>query len=653
VPLAAFGDAADGAPAIAGPTEEQQELLEVREAVQEVNEFAQEEAPAAVGSTCRATLEVEGIGDTCVAEDGLLRVEQADGRSHTIHGLDAPPIGAAAFAPTSQAAVNGAGVDDVACVGTDQPHFVLVYARPGNVASRYSTIAPLLQREVYKVSAFIDSESRSVDPAASRRLPMRCDGGTPVVLQATLNGLTAGSASFSNIVDGLRAQGYQFNGDGDGKQRYIVYYDSPSPTGAAGTGHVFTSDSSAGAGNQNNKGGLYAVEYRFDNGGSVPHWEVLIHEVIHTMGAVVNDAANASGAGHCTDGEDIMCYQDTQSTSYDPGVCGTKVLDCNRDDYFNPSPPAGSFLSTHWNAAASYNAWLSATGGGGAPPANATGIVQTGASNSTVGIAWTATPGAASYAVSVREPGGAWRQVVITTRTSASIGGLAAERPYEVAVASRAANGTAGEPGLIAVATSATADTTAPARPGVVRSVQRSGSVTLTWTPPTDDVGVMHFELRQVTRTTRGRTIRAAGRTPDTSFMLKTSKLRPGSSYLYEVIARDASGNASPARAVTVRIARDRIKPSRPGWLRAAGATRSSVSLTWAPSSDAGGLAGYVVTQQVGSRWVRIGRQLPASRRAINVVGLRARSTYVFRVQGVDTSGNLSAASSSLSARTR
>src|SRR4051812_34361284 len=80
-PLAAFG----GEDPAATPSPELQQALEVRDEVAQVNADAHDEAPAAVGATCGTTLEVEGIGDTCVTRDGLLRVEQADGRSHTIH----------------------------------------------------------------------------------------------------------------------------------------------------------------------------------------------------------------------------------------------------------------------------------------------------------------------------------------------------------------------------------------------------------------------------------------------------------------------------------------------------------------------------------------------------------------------------------------
>ena len=645
-PIAAFGD---DAPAATGPSPEATELLEVREDVAAVNDEAREDAPAAVGATCRATLDVEGVGDTCVTKDGLLRVEQADGRSHTIHGLDAPPTGAAAFTPTSQSAVNGADVSDVSCVGADAPHYVLIYARPNNVTSRFATVAPLLRSEIYKLSAFIDSESRSVEPTAGRRLPLRCEGGTPVVLQATLSGLASGTANFGAIVDALVAQGYEYNGDKTGNERYIVYYDAPSPSGAAGTGHVFTTDSSAGAGNQNNKGGLYAVEYRFDQGGGVPHWEVLIHEVLHTMGGVVRSAPHSTSAGHCTDGQDVMCYEDGSGSGYTDGACTTKVLDCNRDDYFNPAPAAGSFLATNWNAAATYNDWLVGHAGG-ALPADTGGLTQTGASSNSIGVAWTASSGAGSYVVSVREPGGAWRDALTTSRTSATVGGLVAMSPYEIGVAARSTNGALGERATITVSTNDQVDLVAPSTPSGLRARHKASTVTFSWSDRGDDVGVADFELRQVSTT--GRSLRSAGRTPDTTLTIPSTGLRPGVRYQFEVIARDGASNVSPAARVTLMIARDRAKPTVPGNLRSSSATRSSFVLRWNASRDNVAIKDYVVSQQVNGRWKQLRVTIPARLQTVKIVSLKPNSTYVFRVQARDSSGNLSGASRTVRART-
>ena len=86
-----------------------------------------------------------------------------------------------------------------------------------------------------------------------------------------------------------------------------------------------------------------------------------IHEVMHTLGAVQATAPNATNGGHCTDGIDIMCYDDSSGSSrsstaqkviclssdYRPGG----LLDCNANDYFSINPTPGSYLATHYNVA--------------------------------------------------------------------------------------------------------------------------------------------------------------------------------------------------------------------------------------------------------------------------------------------------------------
>jgi hypothetical protein len=80
----------------------------------------------------------------------------------------------------------------------------------------------------------------------------------------------------------------------------------------------------------------------------------VLHEIGHLLGAVQLTAPHSTGAGHCTDGWDVMCYADggpnDQMTYPCPGDSGHAAFDCNHDDYFNPAPAAWSYLGTHWNA---------------------------------------------------------------------------------------------------------------------------------------------------------------------------------------------------------------------------------------------------------------------------------------------------------------
>jgi hypothetical protein len=84
----------------------------------------------------------------------------------------------------------------------------------------------------------------------------------------------------------------------------------------------------------------------------------VLHEVLHTLGAVQPSAPHFSGGAHCYEIYDVMCYTPKDGTAdvflRDCDIIGAapnpgKPLDCGNDDYFNPSPAPGSYLAGHWN----------------------------------------------------------------------------------------------------------------------------------------------------------------------------------------------------------------------------------------------------------------------------------------------------------------
>ena len=78
------------------------------------------------------------------------------------------------------------------------------------------------------------------------------------------------------------------------------------------------------------------------------------HELGHTLGAVNNNAPNASGHAHCTDEWDVMCYKDGAEVVIQtkcPDRAHDDRLDCNHDDYYSTDPAAGSYLANNFNVA--------------------------------------------------------------------------------------------------------------------------------------------------------------------------------------------------------------------------------------------------------------------------------------------------------------
>lgn len=113
----------------------------------------------------------------------------------------------------------------------------------------------------------------------------------------------------------------------------------------------------APAGNANNgPPGIPGSVARIDSGcwGLASRGQsVEAHELMHSLGAVMRSAPNASAAGHCTDDSDRMCYQDGTVAAL-RSLCAPSqenLFDCADDDYFHTAPGSGSYLATHWDAA--------------------------------------------------------------------------------------------------------------------------------------------------------------------------------------------------------------------------------------------------------------------------------------------------------------
>src|SRR5207302_2182248 len=133
--------------------------------------------------------------------------------------------------------------------------------------------------------------------------------------------------------------------------------------GYAGQSTVIEDDA-PGIGNVINSAAAYSINYGYRDGAGGAR--IFTHENGHAMGAVQLSAPDSTGAWHCTDGQDVMCYPDggPRGSSYSSAVCpnatnGTSLFDCNFNDYWNPAPAPDSYLATHWNLASPDNQWIS------------------------------------------------------------------------------------------------------------------------------------------------------------------------------------------------------------------------------------------------------------------------------------------------------
>ncbi len=284
--------------------------------------------------TCNATEAtlVDGIGLACEV-DGLYRLPTDAVVAPMTHGGDPVPI--------DDLPLMGVARHEPFCVNNDlEPHAVVIYARAHDDVDRYAEKIPVLRNIVIQANTLVHEAGHDTGYEADLRV--RCDGDVIAVREAVLPTDKA-AAHFGTVTRDLRAMGYASN-----QVKHWVYYDDPGACWCGGIGTLYIDDR-PGKLNWNNghpfSGALFAVTFGYDS------VRIMLHELGHTMGAVQLSAPNSSGALHCNDGSDIMCYRDGGSRShlYRSDVCWVQVWDCGRDDYFHTDPEPGSYLADHWN----------------------------------------------------------------------------------------------------------------------------------------------------------------------------------------------------------------------------------------------------------------------------------------------------------------
>jgi uncharacterized repeat protein (TIGR02543 family) len=156
--------------------------------------------------------------------------------------------------------------------------------------------------------------------------------------------------------------------------------------------------------------------------------------------------------------------------------------------------------------------------------------------------------------------------------------------------------------------------------------------VDLSWSPSTDNVGVTGYtiyrngtELASVTQTSYS----------DTT-------VEPETSYTYTVVAYDSAGNRSaasaPADITTPAEPLDTVPPTTPENLTAKPVSPYQVDLSWSPSTDNVGVAGYTI--------YRDGAEIASvTQTAYSDTSVLPEKTYTYTIVAYDSAGNRSAAS--------
>lgn len=263
------------------------------------------------------------------------------GTSYCTHGPDAPPAGIDMRRSVSPI-VCAADADalTVVCDGDGESgnRVQVIYVRTSDQTDRFGEFQQSIQQWMVEVDEIYNASAQ--ETGGTRHIRFVHDANCEVVV---LNEVIApkADATFAESISAIQAKGHNRK-----DRKYLMFVDA---TVFCGIGGMY-SDESAESSNRNNGGPTYA---RVDSG----CWgaRVAAHELMHNFGGVQFGAPHSSGGYHCTDDWDIMCYSDAPKyptvTINCPDSAQEARFDCNHDDYYHTSPPAGSYLATHWNPA--------------------------------------------------------------------------------------------------------------------------------------------------------------------------------------------------------------------------------------------------------------------------------------------------------------
>jgi hypothetical protein len=266
----------------------------------------------------------------------------------------APKLAAAAL-PTDWCGTERP-TDDTANASYSGARVKVIYAYAQGETNRFNDFKNLIQGDIATIANWVASSSGG-------RRTIRFDTGTScgpdyvdiasIQLPRARTTYTGSPSRASMVVTDVKNALAGMTGT----RNFLVYADGLyAGDYILGSGQM-PQDDTAGAGNYANAGGAAAMVWGDGESDFSPErLTTVLHEVSHTLGAVQDSAPNSTQAGHCFEMDDVMCYADGGPLGA-PGnleaVCPTTSpilpYECGMDDYFNPTPAAGSYLATHWN----------------------------------------------------------------------------------------------------------------------------------------------------------------------------------------------------------------------------------------------------------------------------------------------------------------
>ena len=255
------------------------------------------------------------------------------------------------------------------------------------------------------------------------------------------------------------------------------------------------------------------------------------------------------------------------------------------------------------------------------PPAQPEGLLVSAVSETRINLAWTASSDNVDVTGYKVYRGGTFLKNVTTITTSDTGLIVVTQYCYQISAVDAAGNESTKSTQICAT----TPDATSPSQPsGLTLTLASATQIDLSWSAPTDNVGVTGYKvyrggvlLKNVTSTA----------TSDTG-------LTQGSQYCYQVSALDAANNES-ALITQKCIIIDVTPPSVPTGLAATAASMTIINLSWTASTDNLGVSGYNI--------YRGGTLITTVTDTVYFdSGLTKSTNYCYTVAAVDTGNNAS-----------
>lgn len=256
-------------------------------------------------------------------------------------GLDTPDATARTTAGTITPTTDGSGAIVCSDDGVSGKRVQVLYVVAADRPDRYLSLVDALGQYTIRADGQLNASARKSGAVRHFRFVTDGDGAGGCVLDVQRVAIGAAEDdTWDAMVAALKAQGYSRP-----DRKYLIYADANV---YCGMGSYYT-DSQPGQANVANG---TRPEYARVDAGCWNYGEG--HELMHTLGGVQTDAPHATPGGHCFDEYDELCYDDGSGVrmKYICASSQSTLFDCNGDDYFlAATPPAGSYLATHWNTA--------------------------------------------------------------------------------------------------------------------------------------------------------------------------------------------------------------------------------------------------------------------------------------------------------------